>query len=397
MPTLLQTLKKHPLAQRLNAALKAPLQERRAARSLRWCRDEAKRKGRVELDEPALTLALRTRLQNRPHPVWPKPKGSLHVFMMYWLENWEFVLPISMQPFGKVTVFDWRAHGFDSRSKNWLIERDAMNDAMLRAFHAANAEQPVDAVIGYVSGHTTSPETLREMSRAGAAIFNMCFDDKLHMPGRVFGGRDTSPAGIASTVDLNLTNSPESVIKYYAFDGLGIFCPQGAQPDIHTPQPGGFKYDVSFVGAKYGWRSRLIEALTQRGIHVECFGKGWPNGMISDADLIAVFSHSRINIGMAGVAHSNTLCCLKGRDYEIPMCGGLYLTQDHSDLPFIYNVGTEIAVYRDADDCAAQIRALLADPKRADAIRQAGHHRARSTHSWEACWDRVFKIAGIIA
>ena len=396
MTTFVQRLKKIPLASRVNAAIKAALQERRAALNLKRCRAEALRRNIVVPDESALMAALRARLHNRPHPAWPKPKGALHVFMPFYLCNWEFVLPISMQPFGNVTVFNWRERGYDSTAKDWLARRDAMNAEMFHAFESANARQPVDAVVGYLSGHTVSPQTLQAMARAGAAIFNFNYDDKLYMPGRIEGGRDSTPAGIAHAVDLNLTNAPESVLKYFVYDGLAIFSPPGAQPEIHTPQPGGFKYDVSFVGTKYGWRPRFIAVLEKRGVHVDCFGHGWPNGPVSDADVIRIFSHSRINLGMAGVSHSRKLCCLKGRDSEIPMSGGLYLTQDHADLPHMYDVDREIVTYRDAADCAEKIRALLADPKRAAAIRQAGHDRALRSHTWEARWEQVFKLAGII-
>jgi len=393
---LLKTLKKFPFAVRLNSALKSRLQERRAARTLAQCQAEAKRRGIVLPDEPALIAALRARLAQRPHPAWPKRKGGLHVFMAYYLENWEFVYPRTMAPFGKVTVFDWRERGYDARKPDWIQKRSAMNAEMLAAFKAAHARQPVDAVVAYISGHNTAPETLQEMARCGAAIFNACYDDKLHMPGQIVGGRDSSPAGIAHAVDLNLTNSAESVVKYFVHGALAIFCPQGAQPDIHTPQPGGFEYDVSFVGAKYGWRPRFIAALEKRGVKIDCFGKGWPAGSISDDDVIRVFSHSRINLGMAGVAHSNRLRCIKGRDFEIPMSGGLYMTQDHPELALIYDVGQEIVTYQNEDDCAEKIKALLADPQRAEAIRSAGYRRANPGHSWETRWDRIFKLAGII-
>lgn len=317
--------------------------------------------------------------------------------MAYYLENWEFVFPRSMQPFGKVTVFDWRARGYNSADSDWLDKRDAMNAEMLDAFKAANAQKPIDAVLGYVSAHNTSPQTLQAMAQMGAAIFNCNYDDKLHMPGSIVGGRDTSPAGIAHAIDLSLTNAPESVIKYLVHGGLAIFCPMGAQPDIHKPQPGDFAYDVSFIGAKYGSRPRFIRALEQRGIHVDCFGKGWHNGPVSHADVTRIVSHSRINLGVSGIGYSRKLCCLKGRDTEVPMSGGLYLTQDHPDLHLLYKIGTEIETYLDTDDCAQKILALLADPHHADAIRQAGHRRALSSHTWESRWDRIFTLAGILS
>ena len=79
--TLVQKLKKNPVALRLNAAVKAAIQERRAARTLAFYRAQAEKNRIVEPKEPELIKLLRARLADRPHPIWPKPKGALHVFM----------------------------------------------------------------------------------------------------------------------------------------------------------------------------------------------------------------------------------------------------------------------------------------------------------------------------
>ncbi len=67
------------------------------------------------------------------------------------------------------------------------------------------------------------------------------------------GGRHAGPAAIAHAVDLNLTNAEESTVKYAAHGGLALFWPRG-QAEIHRPYATGFDFDVSFVGACYGWR-----------------------------------------------------------------------------------------------------------------------------------------------
>ncbi len=271
-----------------------------------------------------------------------------------------------------------------------------MNADMLAAFREANCARPVDAVIGYLSGHNTSPETLREMASAGAAIFNLCFDDKLFFPGRIVGGRYTSPAALAATVDLNLTNAPESILKYAVHGGLAMFWPGAAHPEVHCPRRGNFEYDVTFVGSCYGWRPRFIADLRRQGLKVECFGQGWPNGPLSNEEVINLFSRSRINLGFGGIGYSRKLLCLKGRDFEVPMSGGLYLTQDNPELALVYDVGREIVTYKDASQCARQVMRLLGDPERANAIRQAGRQRALRDHTYETKWSQVFKRAGLI-
>ena len=89
--------------------------------------------------------------------------------------------------------------------------------------------------------------------------------------------------------------------------------------------------------------------------------------------------------------------CLKGRDFEVPMSGGLYLTQDNPELRLVFDVGAEIATYRSEHDCARTIRALLADPSRAQRIRAAGRARCLREHTYEARWGRIFRAAGLLA
>ncbi len=66
-----------------------------------------------------------------------------------------------------MTTFEWRSEGFDETAADWLDQRDAMNQRMLEAFRNANREQPVDAVVGYLSGHTPRSEILQAMARGG--------------------------------------------------------------------------------------------------------------------------------------------------------------------------------------------------------------------------------------
>ena len=391
-----ERLKKISLVAKANAVLKARLQEHKAARELAYYQRKALRSGTKLPDYDALSQTLKENLAQRGiHPV-PKRKGALHIFLTYALNNWEAVLPIALKPFGRVSEFEWGSRGFGSKSENWLDRRDPMNKAMLASFYKANSDAPVDVVIGYLSGYGCAPEILRNMAQAGAVIFNFCWDDKLGFRGKTYGGRWTGPAALASVVDLNLTNAPESCIKYFGEGELAMFWPEAAHPGIHKPYDLPFEFDVSFVGQKYGWRPKFITKLQRMGIKVACFGNGWENGPLSDEEMIKLYSRSRINLGFAGVAHSRRLMCLKGRDFEVPMSGGLYLTQNNPELSLVYDVGKEIVTYENEKDCAEKIRWLLAHPDEADAIRKAGRIRALRDHSWEKRFEDIFRTASIM-
>jgi hypothetical protein len=391
-----KALKKVSFIVKANSIVKGYLQEEKAHRELTRHRLKALEKGLIQPDEEALKQSLHQRLANRLSGCLPKPKGDLHIFLAYYTSNWERILPLSLEPFGKVTTFDWRTHGFDDRQSDWLNQRDQMNAAMLETFRQANHTKPVDVVIGYLSGHNTSPKTLHKMAQTGAVIFNFCWDDKLSFSGKKLGGRYAGPAGIAHAVDLNLTNSPDSLIKYAVNAGLAMFWPEAAQPDVHRPYNTPFEFDVSFAGACYGQRPSFIKKLARHNIKVECFGHGWPNGPLSTEEMIKLYSRSRINLGFAGIGYSRKLMCLKGRDFEVPMSGGLYLTQNNPELSLVFNVGNEILTYRNEDDCANVIKKLLADPDRAEAIRKAGRKRCLNKHSYYARWSQIFQIAGLL-
>lgn len=385
-------------AQRLTSALKALVQEQRADQNLRACKRSAAALG---LDIPVgleLESALRRRVAARRAGRPAVRKGNMHVFLAYEGESWLTVLPRSLEPFGTVTSCDFHALGFKYQNHaQWVVAREGLDRAVLAAFREANARQPIDAVVGYMSGASTNPEILREMARDGAVVFNMCWDDKLSWPGAVMGGRFMSPAGIASAVDLNLTNAPDSIVKYRVYGGLAMFWPEAAHPDVHKPYPEELEFDVSFVGARYGWRPRFVERLQKEGINVVPFGYGWPRGPLSTDEMVRLYSRSRINLGFAGIGHSRNLMCLKGRDFEVPMSGGLYLTQDNPELAGIYDIGREIVTFSNERDCASKIRALLADPARCTAIREAGRARALRDHTYEARWTQIFQMAGLLS
>ena len=392
---LKSNLKRSPALNTLNAAIKSYLQEKQAKRSLDFYREAAKKRP-YSLEKNNVVAALKKRFLAKGINPTRKRKGDLNIFLAFGLSNWERILPVALQPFGKVNIFEWRSMGFDDYSRDWLKCRDRMNVEMLKSFHKANLERPVDAVIGYLSGYNTDPKILSEIGKDGAVIFNFCWDDKLNFPGQRVKGRYTSPAAVASAVDLNLTNSPESIIKYVVHGGLAMFWPEAAHPDIHKPYDLSFQYNVSFVGGKYGWRPKFIEKLKRTGINVTCFGNSWENGPLSDEEMVKLYSRSRINLGFAGVGHSKKLMCLKGRDFEVPISGGLYLTQDNPELSLVYGTGKEIVTYRDEKDCGERIKWLLANPDEADKIRKAGRKRALKNHTWEKRFEDVFRLAGVM-
>jgi hypothetical protein len=395
---LKRSLRQFPPAAAANALVKARWLERDAAVTRRRYLARARRQGvQVPSDDVALRAAVMRRVGQRGAALgWPKKKGDLHIFLAYPLTNWEGILPTALSAFGKVTAFEWRSMGFDETASNWIDTRDTMNRALLDAFHEAARQQPVDVVIAYSSGYTLSAEVFAAMAASGAVTTNFCFDDKVLWPGPKLGERFLSTAEFCSSVDLNLTSDPQGTLKYFVEGGIAMFHAEAADPSLHRPIDLQFEIDVSFIGARFGWRPALIKDLRRQGIEVECFGNGWPNGPVSNEAMRDIYAKSRINLGCGGVGYSSRLVCLKGRDFEVPMSGALYLTQHNPELSLVFDVGREIVTYRDPPDCARIIKELLSDRTRAASIRKAARERSMRDHTYEARWSHAFATIGAL-
>lgn len=378
----------------INSILKARKVEKRIAKELAHYQRLAQEKGLVYSEEDT-RLRLQKRLRNRG--LRQKRKGELHIVYASKPSNWEpHNIPPELAKFGKLTTYYWSERGFDEHASNWLDIRSELDSDFLEFMRKLHAEYQVDVLVSYFRGALINPKTIEQVADFGIFTCNFNWDDKLHFRGRWLGGRWSGPAAIASAVDLNLTNAESSCIKYMVEGGISLFWPEGANPDFHRPYDLPFEYDVSFVGQRYGYRPLLINYLRKNGVDVVTFGPRWDRGEINAKEMPRIYSKSRIDLGFGGIGCSMKAQCLKGRDFEVPMSGGLYLTSYNPELNSCYEIGKEIICYNDKKDCLEKIRDLLSHPKKAEAIRQAGMFRAINEHTWEKRFEKVFTMAGLL-
>lgn len=376
------------MLQRINSPIRAFLQEDKCRKELAYYSQKTNTLQLPMDDTAILSDLLRQRFAKRGLNKKARPKGELNLFLAYRYSNWEDILELSLEPFGKVTCLDWGTLELNDSANNTRVSRSQLGAALLRKIGAVHKERPVNAFFGYFSSKNISPEHLRQIAAMGIVVFNLSLDDKIGFQ---------NLAEIVSSVDLNLTNAPSSRVKYWAEGGLSTFWPEAAHPEIHRPYDLDFEYDVSFVGKKYGWRPRLVNYLRKNGIQVATFGQGWENTALAREEMVKLYSRSRINLGFSGVGHSRKLMCLKGRDFEIPMSGGLYLTQENPELELVYGIGKDILTYRNEKDCLKTIRWILDHPEEAENVRKVGRKKALGEHTWEKRFEYLFRLAGIMS
>lgn len=337
------------------------------------------------------------RLSARRHAMKASGDRDLHFFYATRPSNWEpHNIPPELARLGHVTCYYYKQRGFDDESSDWVGHRHDMDADLLQFVRDVHRRTPIDIFLGYLSGWQTAPETIRAIGDLGIVTCGYHWDDKLSFRGQRAGGRWSGPAALAAAYDLNLTSAPSSIVKYEAEGGLAYFWPEGANPSHYRPLDLPFEYDVSFVGQCYGPRPTLIDYLRSKGIAVETFGPGWPSGPLDENEMVGVYARSRINLGFGGIGYSMQAQCLKGRDFEVPMSGGLYLTSRHTDLGKVYALEREISTYADREECLKKITYFLSNPDAAQEMRGAGRARALMDHSWEKRFRTLCELLDVV-
>jgi len=341
---------------------------------------------------------IRARSRNRFPDRLGKNKGELRILSIYHDYNWEGAsLGLSLKKFGDVQHFDWRdpalASGKQPGEVHWM---EAMHAGLMNFVNNLHTENPFDVIFTYVSGEQMNQEILEKL-RSLAPMVNLALNDKETFVGKIRNGQAAGARDICRCFDLCWTSTEDALEKYVVEDATPLYLPEGANPDIHRPYDEEKIYDVSFVGQCYGNRPEIIDRLRSSGIKVKAFGPGWPSGPLSLEEMVRTWSRSRINLGFGGVIGHNETFCLKGRDFEVPMSGGLYLTEHHDELLPFYEIGREIVTYKGFNDLLNKINMLISDPSQAETIRLEGRKRALREHTWEMRIKKVFSLLDVLA
>ncbi len=327
--------------------------------------------------------AVRKRLAHRGL-AWPPVLNGRkpHILYLSLPGNWErHNIPPELEKVGDASYFFLEDQGIPWKGQDWPSIRAQVDRQLPEFVVQLHKKKPIDLVLSYLSGSQISPPTIKAIGRMGIAVFSLHMDDRLYFHGYRYGDQWSGPAAVCRAYDLNLTNALESIVKYRVEESNVLFWPPGANPEYFKPLDLPKKYDVTFCGQMYGKRPLLIDYLRRKGIKVDCFGRDWEHGYQTDRGLVDVFNQSRINLGLGYVGWSD-FQCVKGRDFEIPSCGSVYLTSHNQNLERLYRIGKEIETYHSFGDCYQKIKQLLAYPERCREMGLAARKAVVNRHTW---------------
>ena len=320
------------------------------------------------------------------------------------------------------------------------IMREAGKDKMNEKLLEVVKEEKPHLCFFFLFTDEIKKETIRKISReSGAITFNWFADD--HFRFYNFSRYYAPLFHWVSTTDSQAVRKYhkigyKNVIKTQWACNHFLYMPQNMSRDIRDNQRDiredpRYRYDVSFVGQPHSNRREVIEEIEKVGIDVSCFGNGWPKGRISQEEMIKVFSQSRINLNLtkgSGGINSKSIASIffkkelyrhfrlaspkywlpnlrsilakgreqiKGRNFEIPGCGGFLLTSDADNLTDYYQDGKEIVIYNGIRDMIGKIRYYLKHNDERESIARAGYERTLRDHTYEKRFRDIFKIMGL--
>lgn len=317
--------------------------------------------------------------------------GRLNFMMAVPVVNWEKTLLDHASVHGLCHHLAFEARGFFDSALEWHKYRTTNVEKLKLFFEATYRAEDINVLFLYLSEFHIDPKCLAAFKLKNVIIVHFNWDDRLHYTSRN-KGQSVGVKGVAKAADFNLTMAVGPMSRYVA-DGAAVFYWRG-NTDCPLPEPVLPQIEfnrVLFFGSRYGYRAELIDHLTRKGLPIDVFGSGWGTEFISYESLAYKIPRYALNLGVSTIGYTRSLSCVKGRDIEVPLSGGLYLTNQSREIEQVYVPGKEILTYTSMDDCYRQACKVLANPLTFSDIRRRGAVKAQS-FSWEARFDYLVAL-----
>lgn len=298
--------------------------------------------------------------------------------------------------FGRCATF--RLWNYGARCEQLLkssasaeVIRQTLEKEFIEFVDEVDKREPVTCVFVYAAGVYLSDSLFDQLHSRGIWTVVMGLDDK-HQFFQSNGLAASEPRQltIARKCDLYWTTWRTGTEIVLRVGGTPWYAPEAADSAFHRPLIRTRDIDVLFVGQCYGYRRALLEYLRRRGFRTEAYGKGWPYGYLTFEQTVEAYNRAHIVLGVGGVGYIRGVNHLKGRDFEVPMCGALYLTTFNPELADHFEIGKDILCYGSPEECADVAHWILRSPPAAQRIRDAALRRSLSSHTWDIRLHQMF-------
>lgn len=344
----------------------------------------------------------------------------------------------------EVVLLDYDYDEFFVQAENstWLDKhRPAFSEALLSKFREEQSKGSFDLCFIYLCDGFVDIGVIKHIQSTGVPVLNYSCNNihQFHLVKE-----------ISRVVDCCIYTELHAGEKFKEIGAEAIQMQMAANPAFYRPVETAYIYEASFVGQRYADRGELIVRLIKAGIDAHAFGPRWladgekvgtvkledrlgkiftiarnhgvaytvnyllnkyrkgksdrnedmvikehAGGILSDDEMVKAFSETKINLGFATVYSAareggEALYHLRLRDFEIPMCGGFYLTRYTEELEDYFEIGKEIECYKSTEELIDKCRHYLSHDERREEIRRAGLKRSLKDHTWNNRFTQLF-------
>jgi len=220
-------------------------------------------------------------------------------------------------------------------------------------------------------------ETLLELKQLGCRIVGYFCDDDIYY--------DSLSKYMIPYVDYCVTvTNPDFVGKYTADGGNAFFSPAIPMPsDIFCKLPDSSKsYDVSFVGNQHvADRQIWIENLIKAGVDLKLFGGTGSGKKVHYSKFVGIINQSKINLHFSKhVVGGELVDQLKGRVFEVTLCGGFLLCEYAPVIEQFFELDKEIVCFKTVEEALEKIDYYLKNDAERERIARNGYIRANKDY-----------------
>jgi len=356
----------------------------------------------LSYSEQETIQSVRRRLAKRGYTPSSKQIGTIHTYAFIPRTTWHSQLLDDLHELGRVSEFDYVSRGYTTRDLYMAETPTLVNEMNASAFEevlSAHREEPIDWIFMYASGAELSPAFVRRIvDEIGVPMVLMSLDDKQSWDlGWIGRSHRRGQIDLTPCVDISWTTSRTTCGWHLSEGGRPLLQPEGTNANIYFPRNVPRDIEVSFVGQRYGFRSGVIRELSQHGLTVATFGKGWETNRLSSEKLPEIYCRSNINLGMGGIGFAEYLTNVKGRDFDVPCAGGgVYITSFNPDLATHFEIGKEIVCYGSRDELIELVRHYLKNGEEGRSISARARTRCLQEHRWLHRYIKICQVLGII-
>jgi len=116
---------------------------------------------------------------------------------------------------------------------------------------------------------------------------------------------------------------------------------------------------------------------------------------ITQDAMIDIFQQSKINLNLTASSQIQYRSQIKGRNFEIPGCGGFQLSEYAERIEEYFQLDKEIVCCNSLNELIEKIKYYLQHEAERSSIAEAGYRRALHDHTYEQRFNSLFQQMGL--